>query len=115
MALTHNQENRIIAALGGPVGRQLIGVLNADQAAGNAGPAIPLLINNTQLIYTVDTDYTETIDGVVVTHLTTVAVQEFWEVTLSLLPKHVHALRGEGITQPKDLTLFNSTEFEMVI
>ena len=54
--ITRNQENGIIAALGGPVGQQLVRMLNTDQAAGNAGPAILPLINNTQLIYTADTD-----------------------------------------------------------
>ena len=115
MPLTCNYENVIINVLGGPLGRQLIGLINDGAPVVNTVPTIPPLINNTAPVYTADTDYTETIDGVVVTHLTTVAVQEFWEVTLSLLPKHVHALRGEGITHPKDLALFNSTEFEMVI
>ena len=82
---------------------------------GILGPVVPPLINNTVPVYTADTDYTETIDGAVVTHLTTAAVQQFWEVTLSLLPKHVHTLRGESITHPKDLALFNSTEFQSVI
>ena len=34
---------------------------------------------------------------------------------MSLLPKHIYALRGEGITHPKDLAQFTSTEFESVI
>ena len=34
---------------------------------------------------------------------------------MSLLPKHIHALHGEGITHPKDLALFTSKEFESVI
>ena len=93
----------------------LIDTINAQNQGKNAGPAVSPLVNNTQPIYTADADYIETIDGVLVTHLTIQVVQEFWEVTLSLLPKNVHALRGEGITHPKDLALFNSTEFESVI
>ena len=50
-----------------------------------------------------------------VIQLTTAAVQKFWEVTLSLAPKHINALRAEGINHPKDLAQFNSKEFEMVI
>ena len=34
---------------------------------------------------------------------------------MSNLPKHVHALLGEGITHPKDLALFNSMEFELAV
>ena len=114
-AITHNQGNEIVDILGEPIGRRLIGVLNTGVTGGNAGPVIPPLINNTATVYTADTNYTKTINGIVVTHLTIAAVQEFWEVTLSLLPKHVPTLRGEGITHPKDLALFKSTEFEMVI
>jgi len=66
-------------------------------------------------VYTADTDYTETIGGVVVTHLTTAAVRQFLEVTLSLLPKYMHAVDSEGVTHPKDLAQFSCTEFEMVI
>ena len=118
MPLTRAQENVVIAALPGPVGRQLIAMLNAGVPvanAGLAGPVVPPLINNIAPVYTADTDYADTINGVVVTYLTIAAVQEFWEVTMSLLPKHIHALRGEGITHPKDLAQFTSTEFESVI
>ena len=34
---------------------------------------------------------------------------------MTLAPKHIHALREEGITHPKDLAQFTSKEFEMVI
>ena len=36
-------------------------------------------------------------------------------MTLSLAPKHINALRDDGITHPKDLAQFNSKEFDMVI
>ena len=115
MLLTRNHENLIINVLGGPVGRQLIGLLNAGAPVANAQPVVPPLINNAAPVYIADTDYADTINGVAVTHLTIAAVQEFWEVTMSLLPKHIHALRGEGITHPKDLAQFTSTKFESVI
>ena len=73
------------------------------------------MVDHSQPTYVADTDYTETINGVIVTYLTTAAVRTFWEVTLSLAPKHINALRGEGITHPKDLAQFNSKEFDMVI
>ena len=76
-SITRNQKNEVVNILGEPLGRRLIGVLNAGVPGGNAGPVIPPLINNTPPVYTADTDYTETIDGVVVTHLTTAAVQRF--------------------------------------
>ena len=50
-----------------------------------------------------------------VTYLTIAAVQDFWEMTLSLAPKHINALRDEGITHPKDLAQFNSKEIDMII
>ena len=115
-SITRNQGNEVINILGAPLGPRLIGMMNQVDAAGRiVGPVVPPLINNTAPVYTADTDYTETVGSVVVTHLTTATVQQFWEVTLSLLPKHVHTLRGEGITHLKYLVLFNSTEFEMVI
>ena len=101
--------------LGAPVAQQLIDLICASDQGGNEGPTIPPLVNNTQPMYVVDTYYTKTIDGVVITHFTTIVIREFWEVSLSLLPKNVHALWGENITHPKDLALFNSTEFESVI
>ena len=80
-----------------------------------AGPAVPPLINHTPPTYIADANYSETIDGVLVIYLTTTAIQNFWEVTLSLAPKHINALRAEEITHSKDLLQFNSKEFEMVI
>ena len=56
-----------------------------------------------------------TIDGVLIMYLTTVAGQNFWEVTLSLVSKHINALCAEGITHPKYLAQFNIKEFESVI
>ena len=43
------------------------------------------------------------------------AIQEYFETTLSLLPKYVHALREEGITHPHDLAQFDNKSFEAVI
>ena len=42
-----------------------------------------------------------TIDGVLIMYLTTVAGQNFWEVTLSLVSKHINALCAEDITYLK--------------
>ena len=70
MLITQNHENVIITALGAPVAWILIDRINAQNQGGNTGPAIPFLVNNTQSIYTADANYTETIDDVVVTHLT---------------------------------------------
>ena len=112
MPITRNKESAIVTALGAQVARQLINLLNAQ---GPLGPVAPSLVNNTQPTYVADTEYSETVDGVLVTYLTVVVVQEFWEVTLSLLPKHINALQDKGITYPKDLAQFNSKEFDMVI
>ena len=52
MPLTRNQENVVINALPGPVGRQLIVLLNGGVPVANAGPVGPVappLINNTAL------------------------------------------------------------------
>ena len=73
------------------------------------------MVNYAQPTYVADTDYAETIDETLVTHLTVGAIEAFWETTLTLAPKHVHALWEEGITHPKDLAQFNSKEFNMVI
>ena len=54
-------------------------------------------------------------DGVTTTLLTTAAVKEFWEQTLTLAPKHINVLCAEGITHPKDLEHFDSKEFESAI
>ena len=119
MPLTRAQENIVVATLPGPVGRQLIVMTNQANVAGanaaNTGPVVPPLINNSTPVYTAAADYVETIGGVQVTHLNIASVKRFWEVTMSLLPKHIHALRGEGITHPKDLALFTSKEFDSVI
>ena len=61
------------------------------------------LVNDTLPTYVADADYSETIDGVLVTYLTIAAVQNFWEVTQSLAPKYINALRAEGITYPEYL------------
>ena len=80
MPLTRAQENVVTGALPGPVGRQLIAMLNGGGRATNAGPAgpiVPPLINNTAPVYTAGTDYVETINGVPVTRLTIAAVRNF--------------------------------------
>ena len=82
---------------------------------GGSGLVVPPFVNHTPPIYVANADYSETIDGVLVTYLTIAAVQNFWVVTLSLAPKHINALRAEGITHPKDVAQFNSKEFDMVI
>ena len=87
--------------------------MNAVQAP--TAPTDPTLVNHTQLTYVAANDYAETIDGARITYLTINAVKLFWEDTLTLAPKHINALREEGITHPKDLAQFNSKEFEMVI
>ena len=99
-------------ALGEQVAKRLINLLNGQ---GGAGPVVSPLVNHTPPTYVADADYSETIDGGLVIYLTTASVQNFWEVTLSLAPKHINALRAEGINYPKDLAQFNSKEFEMVI
>ena len=80
----------MITALGAPVVQRLIDLLNAQ---GPTGPEVPSLVNHTQPTYVAETDYTETIDGMLVTNLTTAAVRTFWEVTLSLAAKHINALQ----------------------
>ena len=112
MPIYRDQENQIITALGAAVMRQLIDLLDAQ---GSAGPVVPPLTNYTQPIYVADINYTKTIDGVLVTYFTTAAVKASWAVTLSLAPKYINALGGEGSTHPKDLVQFNSKEFESVI
>ena len=111
-AISCTQEAPIVTALGALVTPRLIDLLNAQ---GPTVLVVPPLVNHTQPTYAADIDYSETVDGVLVTYLTVVAVQEFWEVTLSLLPKHINALRDEGITHPKDLAHFNSKELDMVV
>ena len=82
---------------------------------GVAQQTVQPIVNNTQPIYAANNDYNEAIDGVLVQHLTVATVQAFFETILTFLPKHVHALRKEGITHPHDLAQFGSTEFEAVI
>ena len=74
MSLTRNQENEIITVLGAPIARQLIDLIHASDQERNTGPANPPLVKNTQPIHDADTDYTKTVNGVVVTYLTTIAV-----------------------------------------
>ena len=110
--LTRNQESAIVTALGALAEPRLIALMNAPAPTI---PVVPPLVNHTPPIYVTDTYYSETIDGAQVTYLTVGAVRSFWEVTLALLPKHINALRDEGITHPKDLAQFTSKEFDMVI
>ena len=74
MPLTCDQENQIFAALGALVAQQLIDWLNAQ---GSAGPVVLPLINHTQPMYIADTNYTDTIDDMLVTYLIIVAMITF--------------------------------------
>ena len=109
-----NQITSIETALGASAAAALIAQINATQA-GTGAPPGPPLVNNTAPSYTAAPDYAETINGVLVTHLTVAAVQTFLETTMTLAPKHINALREEGISHPKDLAQFTNKEFEMVI
>ena len=109
-----NQETAIEAALGHAAGRALIVALNAAQLPPGAPPGPPL-VNHAAPTYVAAPDYSETVDGTLVTYLTVGAVRTFLEVTMTLAPKHINALREEGITHPIDLAQFTSKEFEMVI
>ena len=60
-------------------------------------------INNTIPTYVAMTDYFETINGNTTWFLTVPMVQAFWERVMGLAPKHINALRDEGITHPQDL------------
>ena len=91
MPITRRDEAVIITALGAQVAQMLIDLLNAQ---GPLGSVVPPLVNHTQPTYAADTDCSETIDDVLVTYLTVAAVQDFWEVTLSLVHKYINALRG---------------------
>ena len=61
MPITRDQENQMVTALGAPVARQIINLLNAQRPTG---PVVSPLVNHTQPTYVADTDYTETIDDV---------------------------------------------------
>ena len=73
-ALSCTQEAAIVTALGAQVAQRLINLLNVQ---GPTGPVVPPLVNHTQPTYVADADYSETIDGVLVTYLTIAAVQNF--------------------------------------
>ena len=107
--ITRDMERDLIAALGRPMAMMILANLQAGQRP--AGP----VVNNTQPVYAANNDYDEAVDGAIVQHLTVNAVQTYFETTLTLAPKHIHALRDEGITHPHDLAQFTSTEFENVI
>ena len=107
--ITQDMEQDLIAALGRPVASMVLANLWALQRP--AGP----VVNNIQPVYVANNDYDEAIDGAVVQHLTVNAVQMYFDTTLTLAPKHINALRDEGITHPHDLAQFTSTEFENVI
>ena len=86
----------------------LIGMINAQNQGGNVGPAISPVINNTQLIYTTDNDYAETIDGVIVTHLTVQVVQAFLErlQRVGELLSAIDDTMGESLTSLEPFSLF---------
>ena len=73
-------------------------------------------VNNTPPTYVCSMDYFETVAGVTTaTYLTTVKVKAFFEDVMGLAPKHINALREEGITHPRDLANFDSDDFGSVI
>ena len=72
-------------------------------------------INNTTPTYVAKMNYFETNNWNTTWFLTVPKVQAFWEVTLGLAPKYIHALRDEGVTHPKDLVNFDSGDFDSVI
>ena len=96
-AITRDMERDLITALGRPMAVTILANLRAAQRP--PGP----VVNNTQPVYVANNDYDEAIDGAVVQHLTVNAVQTYFETTLTLAPKHIHALREEGITHPHNL------------
>ena len=103
--ISREQERDLITALGRPMAVMILANLCAGQRAARSA------VNNTQSVYAANNNYDEALDGVLVQHLTVVAVQIYFEQTLSLLPKHVHFLQEEGITHHHDLAQFDSTEF----
>ena len=109
--ITQAQQRNLITALGRPMAMMIIKQLHAGNARRPGGPAV----NNTQPIYAANNDYDGLIDGMLIRHLTVTVVQGFFETVLALQPKHIHALRDEGITHPHDLENFTSTEFNHVI
>ena len=103
--ISRDQEQDLVTALGRPMATMIIAQLCAEILQRATQPTV----NNTQSNCAANNDYNEAIDGVIVQHFTVTAVQEYFETTLSLLPKHVDALREEGITHPHDLAQFDST------
>ena len=73
-------------------------------------------VNNTTPTWGPAADYYETdANGLYTGFFTPIKVQAFWEVVMCLLPKHINALREEGIIHPIDLTPFDSDDFDSVI
>ena len=108
--LSRTQRTTLRTALGDEdLANTIIEQLDAVQDGTVSG------LNNAQPTYVAGADYIETIDGVQVVHLTVNAVRAFFETTMSLEPKHVNALREEGVTHPIDLAMFDSKDFESVI
>ena len=58
--LTHNQEAALITALGALVAPRLIALINTPAPTIQV---VPRLFNHTPPTYVADTDYSETIDG----------------------------------------------------
>ena len=100
LVLNRNQMTAIETALGVPTAAILIAQMNAAALGHPGAPPGPPLVNHTAPSYNAAPDYTDTM---CVTYLTVGAVQTFLETTMTLAPKHINALREEGITQPKDL------------
>ena len=73
-------------------------------------------VNNTTPAYIAMMDYFETdANGTHNWFLTIHEVKRFWEVTMCLSPKHINALREQGIVHPINLSPYDSDDFDSVV
>ena len=73
-------------------------------------------VNNRTPVYVATMDYFETdANGHHTWFLNPTSVKHFWEVVMCLSPKHINVLREEGITHPRDLSNYDSDDFDSVI
>ena len=91
--------------LGNDLADKIIGVLVNDVAG----------VDNTQPTSVAASNYSMTINGVQATCLTRSTVKKFWEETVALSPKHIHALQEEGIIHQRDLNNFDSKELILLL
>ena len=68
--ISQEQERDLVTALGRPMAMMILANLCVGVQHSAAGP----VVNNTQPVYAADNNYNEAIDGVIVQHLTVVAV-----------------------------------------